>query len=82
MAQQMDPSYYANLPATTPPPGVIPNFNHPPTRAVDAYISMAIFIGITSTLVVLRIYIKLAVTHMWGLDDCESSNLRWSLVSC
>lgn len=82
MLQQTDPSYYANLPAGAPPPGVIPNFNHPPTRAIEAHIGMGVCIGITSILIVLRIYTKLAVTHMWGLDDCESSSLGWSIVPC
>lgn len=73
MAQRMDPSYYANLPAGSPPPGVIPNFDHPQSRAFEVHTGMGICIGVTSVLVLLRVYVKLAVTHMWGWDDCESS---------
>ena len=72
MAQQMDSSYYANLPAGTPPAGVIPNFDHPHSRAFEVRTGMGICIGITSVLVLLRVYVKLAVTHLWGWDDCES----------
>lgn len=67
----MDPSSYANLPAGPPPPGVVPNFDHPQSRAIDVYVGMGVCIGITSILIILRVYVKLAVTHMWGWDDCE-----------
>ena len=70
-ALQMDPSYYGNLPAGVPPPGVVPNLDDPQSRAIDAYIGMGICIGITSVLVLLRVYVKLAITHLWGWDDCE-----------
>lgn len=68
----MDISDYANLPAGAPPPGVMPNFDHPATRAIEAHIGMGICIGVTLVFVVLRLYVKLAITHMWGWDDCES----------
>lgn len=66
----MDISDYANLPAGAPPPGVMPNFDHPATRAIEAHIGMGICIGVTLVFVVLRLYVKLAITHMWGWDDC------------
>ena len=72
MAQQMSPMDYANLPAGPPPPGVMPNFAHPQSRAYQAHIGMGVCIGVTSIFVVLRMYVKLAVTHKWGWDDCES----------
>ena len=72
MALQTEPSYYANLPAGSPPPGVVPNLNDPQSRAMDAHIGMGICIGVTSVFVLLRMYVKLAVTHLWGWDDCGS----------
>lgn len=68
----MDLSDYANLPAGAPPPGVVPNFDHPPTRVIEAHIGMGICIGVTLVFVMLRLYVKLAITHTWGWDDCES----------
>ena len=72
MALQTDPSYHANLPAGSSPPGVVPNLNDPQSRAMDAYIGMGICIGVTSVFVVLRMYVKLGVTKSWGWDDCWS----------
>ena len=73
MAQELDSSYYASLLVSPPPPGVTPNFQHPQSRTIEAYVGMGICIGITAVLMFLRIYIKLAgMTHAWGWDDCES----------
>jgi len=78
MAQQLSPLDYANLPVAAPPVGVLPNFNDPATRAIEIYIGMGICIGITLFFVVLRLYVKLAVTHMWGWDDGDnlSQNIK------
>lgn len=78
----MDPSnssYYANLPAGAPPPGVISNFDHAESRAIEAYIGMGICIGVTLIFVTLRVYVKLAITHHWGWDDCKFFNMWWYL---
>lgn len=72
MAQKMDPSYYANLPAGPPPAGVVPNLDHPQSRASQAYIAMGLFIAVDLVFVILRVYVKVAVTHNLGWDDCES----------
>lgn len=69
MAQSTDPSYYANLPAGIPPPGVTANLDHPESRAIEAHIGMGVCIGVTLVFLLLRIYVKLAVAHMWGWDD-------------
>ena len=71
MAQQID---YANLPASPPPPGVLPNFDSPPMRDTEIYVGMSILIGITIVFVTLRVYIKLVITHMWGWDDGAQSS--------
>lgn len=60
---------YFNMPAGKPPPGVTPNFDHPQSRAIAAHIGMGICIGITSVLIILRVYVKLAITKFWGWDD-------------
>ena len=67
----MDIPNYANVPALAPPPGVVPNFHNPPSRAGEMRIGMGLCIGITSVLVVLRFYVKFAITHTPGWDDCK-----------
>jgi hypothetical protein len=62
---------YFNIPARPPPPGVTSNFDHPQSRAIAAHIGMGICIGITSVLIILRVYVKLTVTKLWGWDDCK-----------
>ena len=62
---------YAIVPALPPPPGVIPNFHDPPSRAPELRIGMGVCIGTTLVLLVLRLYTKLAITHTAGWDDCK-----------
>ena len=72
----MSSSDYAHTSISQPPPGVTPNFDHPQSRAFQAYIGMGVCIVFTAVLLALRIYIKLAmITHMWGWDDCESCKM-------
>ena len=67
----MDIPNYANVPALAPPPGVVPNFHNPPSRAGEMRIGMGLCIGINSVLVALRFYVKFAITHTPGWDDCK-----------
>lgn len=73
----MDSSDYANLPAGNPPPGILANFDHPVSRAVDAHVGMGISMGIALVFMALRLYVKLTVVRKWGWDDCESSIMRY-----
>ncbi len=68
-------SEYANLPAGTPPPGVVPDLDNPPSRALDLYIGMGICISVTAVLLALRMYAKFIVTHSPGWDDRETRHL-------
>ena len=67
----MDSSDYANIPVGKPPPGVISNFDHPQSRAIVEYVGVSICLGFALIFVLLRIYVKLAVTRAWGWDDGE-----------
>ena len=69
-----------NLPAGVPPPGVIANLDDPQSRAMVGYIGIGISIGVALIFVLLRVYVKLAVTHLWGWDDCGSLHFRYSFV--
>ena len=77
MAQDVSSAGLIDLPVIPPPPGVLPDFDHPPTRALEAYIGMGVCIGVTLVFIVLRFYVKSAVTHQWGWDDgeCQSKGL-------
>lgn len=67
----MDWSYYANLPAGKPPPGVTPNFDHPQSQTARYYIGEGICLGFAFVFVSLRVYVKLTITRAWGKDDGE-----------
>lgn len=67
----MNSSDQGIFPAAEPPPGVIPNFDHPQSRAIVEYVGVGICLGVTLIFVLLRVYVKLVVTHAWGWDDGE-----------
>lgn len=72
----MDYSEYANLPAGTPPQGVVANFdNNSPSRAHELYIWSSICITVAAILLALRMYAKLVVMHSPGWDDCKNYHL-------
>ena len=62
---------YANLPIGKPPPGVVPNLDHPQSQTIAQYVGIGICLGVALVFVLLRIYVKLAVTRAWGWDDGE-----------
>ena len=68
----MNSPNYANLPAGKPPPGVISNFDSPESQAIILYVGVGVSLGITLVFMLLRVYVKLAVTRSWGWDDGES----------
>ena len=88
MADQMSPVDYANLPAGNPPAGVLPNFEHPQTRDMDLYVGIGLCIGITMVFIILRLYVKLCITQLWGWDDGMSPTstcrhmMLMSIVAC
>ncbi|KAI8954548.1 hypothetical protein F4801DRAFT_532071 [Xylaria longipes] len=64
-----DPSYFDNIPALTPPPGVTPNFIDPPSLAPVGRIIIGITLLLTVISVVSRLYTRLHITHSFGTDD-------------
>jgi len=60
-------------PGAQPPPGVVPNFIHPPTR-------VPVMLGVTIPFLILalfcfsiRIYTRIVLTKNWRWDDCKAS---------
>lgn len=53
------------------PSGLISHPDNPRSWATDIYIALGVCLGIAAIFVVLRLYVKLAITRMKGWDDCE-----------
>ena len=66
----MDTYNSTDVPIWPPPPGVMSNFDHPVTLAKEAHIALGICMGVTTLVLILRVYAKLFITHFWGWDDC------------
>ncbi|MCJ1465350.1 hypothetical protein MMC07_003968 [Pseudocyphellaria aurata] len=62
----MDPS---NIPLGPPPPGVIPNFVNPESRAYETIITVTICLAFMMPFFLLRIYSRVFVTRSVGWDD-------------
>lgn len=60
-----------NDPVLPPPPGVIPNFTNPESRAVGIYIAAGICLPIIVLSAVVRLYTKAAGLRKWTWDDGE-----------
>lgn len=60
--------------AIPPPPGVIPNFEHPVSRKKDVVISAIVCPIIAGLFFALRLYTRIHITRTLGWDDCK---LRW-----
>lgn len=57
--------------ALPPPPGVIPDFENPPSIAVGFQAGFGVCVGVSGLFVVARTYTRLRVMKKWGLEDCE-----------
>lgn len=54
-----------------PPPGVLPNFENPEYRSAGIVPLAAILIPLTAIFMTLRVYTKLRIIKIFGLEDCE-----------
>ena len=62
-----------DIPALKPPPGVIPNFDHPYSSACLMLVIIAIALPLMLIFVTLRIYVRLWVKKTWAHEDSKSS---------
>lgn len=68
---KMNSSDYANHPsAGALSPGVMSNLDHSQILATEVHVAIGISMSLTFVFIVLRLYVKFAVTHMWNWDDC------------
>ena len=61
--------------ALEPPPGVIPNYNDPPTIAGPLVAGLAIMIAVSTLAFAARLFTKAWVMKQVQTDDCELNNI-------
>ncbi|KAH7350242.1 hypothetical protein BKA66DRAFT_575868 [Pyrenochaeta sp. MPI-SDFR-AT-0127] len=59
----------SSIPLMAPPPGVISNFNDPPTRSGSMIAAGAVCLFLASVFVLLRLYARLALLRIFGVAD-------------
>lgn len=62
---------YGNVPALTPPPGVVPDFEAHNERAVVYKVLCSILLAILYVFLALRLYAKVWIKRIPGFDDRE-----------
>ena len=74
--EQSMPAFQAllNAPARTPPPGVTPDFNHPPNLAFYVPLTVTLCIGLSTLAIFMRMYTKLFLIRSRALEDCKYLN--------
>lgn len=65
----------SKIPALDPPPGIMPNFLDPVSRANITVIPCAGIVAVMILFVFLRMYTKIYITHSTGWDDCKTKLL-------
>ncbi|KAI9367180.1 NAD(P)-binding protein [Aspergillus egyptiacus] len=58
-----------NWPAGTPPPGVVPNFNDPPSRKTTIIVLEAVFLPLMLLAVSARVFVRTRIIKLWGAED-------------
>lgn len=67
----MPPFDLSKIPAEPPPPGVKSNFVDPPSQAYIPRIFTYVTLPPMLLFIALRIYVRIFITHKFGLDDCK-----------
>jgi hypothetical protein len=66
MSSGLDPT---KVPSVTPPTGVTPNFDNPPSKAFIYYIVASISTALMTFFVILRLYVRSRITRALWWDD-------------
>jgi hypothetical protein len=56
-----------------PPPGVMPNFDHPDSIAYRLVIATTVCLVASTAVLLLRLYTKRFIVHTLGTEDCTYS---------
>ena len=67
----MAENFLATIPALPPPPGVVSNFENPPSEATSIITVTAVFLAFMLAMVMMRIYTKGWIIRSLGWDDCK-----------
>ncbi|KAL8762941.1 MAG: hypothetical protein Q9184_001163 [Pyrenodesmia sp. 2 TL-2023] len=73
-----------DFPLASPPPGVIQNLENPHSRTYQIYVVSAVFLGLTISFLLVRLYAKLYIQRSRSGDDCPSRPLieaQWTLTA-
>lgn len=62
--------------AAKPPPGLVSNFDDPPSKAYVVYVVMSVCFGLATLLVAIRLYTRARITKSLWWDDWISL-LAW-----
>jgi len=62
-----------NRPVAPPPPGVIPNFAHPPNEAALAYSASVAALVLSAFFVWFRVFVKLCIVKKVHIEDCKAA---------
>lgn len=75
---QIPPEALSHIPVGAPPPGVIPNFENPPSEAKLIIIISTICLCFMIPIALIRVYSRIWITRSFGWDDGKSAeaNLR------
>ncbi|MCJ1325237.1 hypothetical protein MMC10_001899 [Thelotrema lepadinum] len=65
----LTPAQLAQIPVSTPPPGVVPNFTDPPNNTHGGIAAIAIALGLMLIFVFLRVYTRLKVHKTFASED-------------
>jgi hypothetical protein len=58
-------------PGIAPPPGQQSNFIDPPSQASLATIVMAVYLALTTPLLIMRMYTRIYINKLVKWDDCK-----------
>ncbi|PYI16935.1 hypothetical protein BO99DRAFT_434934 [Aspergillus violaceofuscus CBS 115571] len=58
-----------NTPAVAPPPGVVPNFDNPPSQRTAIIVLQSIFLFLALLAVSARVWVRTCIIKFWGAED-------------
>jgi hypothetical protein len=64
--------------AMPPPPGVIPNFEHPESRGNQVVVTIAVLLPLATLVLSLRLYTRRMIVRTMGSDDCKFLHSKYT----
>ncbi|PYI31586.1 hypothetical protein BP00DRAFT_456907 [Aspergillus indologenus CBS 114.80] len=71
-----------NTPAVAPPPGVVPNFDNPPSQRTAIIVLQSIFLFLALLAVSARVWVRTCIIKFWGAEDSEYPPRSLLLPTC